>query len=209
MAGTNITGATNTVFTNNLTLNSFSAAQEGNYTFLLSNRAVLVTNMLIFTNPPVPPDTTTTYTTNYLTATNFVGMPAAFTVAVRLDSNGDGIPDSWAVANGFDVLASIASLDSDGDGMNNLQEYLAGTNPKDGQSYLRVETGGAVSKGVILQFNAASNRAYAVEYRDQVNVAPWQKLQGIPAAPANRVVRLTNAVPGSFQRYYRLTIPSP
>ena len=205
-AGTNIAGVTNTLFTNDLALNSFSAAQEGNYTFLLSN-AVVVTNTVIVTNPPVPPATNSTYTTNRVAATNLIGAPAAFTVAVQMDSNGDGIPDWWATANGFDPLASIASLDPDGDGVKNLDEYLALTNPNDGNSYLRLLSGGAFTDGIILEFNAASNRAYVVEYRDLVDVAPWQELQAIPAAPANRLIRLTNAPPGYLQRYYRLTIP--
>lgn len=47
-----------------------------------------------------------------------------------LDSDGDGIPDAWEIANGLNPFdPSDASQDPDHDGLTNLQEYLLGTNP--------------------------------------------------------------------------------
>ncbi|MBI5422146.1 S-layer homology domain-containing protein [Candidatus Peregrinibacteria bacterium] len=46
------------------------------------------------------------------------------------DSDGDGIPDWWEMANGLDPLNPLdALLDNDQDNFNNLQEYKAGTDP--------------------------------------------------------------------------------
>ena len=55
---------TMTIFTNELTLTNFSAAQAGDYTFILSN-CFLVTNGPIVTM-------------------NFLGAPAAFTATLRV-----------------------------------------------------------------------------------------------------------------------------
>lgn len=47
------------------------------------------------------------------------------------DSDGDGTSDVWELAYGFSKTdPSDAKLDPDGDGLTNLQEFLAGTDPK-------------------------------------------------------------------------------
>jgi hypothetical protein len=44
---------------------------------------------------------------------------------------GDGIPDSWKIAHGFDPNdPSVASADTDNDGLTSLQEFQAGTDPR-------------------------------------------------------------------------------
>ncbi|NJC89137.1 MAG: hypothetical protein FIB02_11515, partial [Desulfuromonas sp.] len=50
------------------------------------------------------------------------------------DLDGDGLPNSWELANGLDPYSAVGangpSGDPDGDGLTNVQEYAAGTNPK-------------------------------------------------------------------------------
>nr|WP_010133609.1 leucine-rich repeat domain-containing protein [Microbulbifer agarilyticus] len=46
------------------------------------------------------------------------------------DSDGDGIPDEWEIANGLDPFtADDAWFDNDNDGLLTIDEYAAGTNP--------------------------------------------------------------------------------
>lgn len=62
------------------------------------------------------------------------------------DSQGDGIPDAlrrwiWLcldVPGPFDPRTITASMDSDGDGVSNLAEYLAGTDPANPFDYLKL-----------------------------------------------------------------------
>jgi hypothetical protein len=48
----------------------------------------------------------------------------------RADTDGDGMPDGWEVANSLNPCVNDAALDADNDGLANLQEYLRGANPR-------------------------------------------------------------------------------
>ncbi len=56
------------------------------------------------------------------------------------DCNGDGLPDLWQIQYFGSPTAANAgpNVDPDGDGMSNLQEYLAGTDPTNGASLFHV-----------------------------------------------------------------------
>ncbi|MBC8011778.1 MAG: hypothetical protein H7067_16960 [Burkholderiales bacterium] len=63
----------------------------------------------------------------------------SFALLLWIDDDQDGLPEWWETAHGLsDTNAADASLDSDGDGFTNLQEYLAGTDPFDAQSFLKI-----------------------------------------------------------------------
>jgi hypothetical protein len=47
------------------------------------------------------------------------------------DTDGDEMPDGWEVQYGLDPRVNDSALDADYDGVNNLTEYQAGTNPND------------------------------------------------------------------------------
>ena len=97
-------------------------------------------------------------------------------------------------------------LDSDGDGMTNLQEYLAGTNPTNAMSPLVMAISLTPLNDARLQFNAVSNVSYSFQHRTSLSTGAWLLLQSVPAAPFNRTVIITN-VPGGNTHFYRVTVP--
>jgi hypothetical protein len=126
-----------------------------------------------------------------------------------VDTDGDGMPNSWEQLYGFDLnSAADASQDADGDGLTNLQEYLAGTHPRSSASALRVTSVSSLGNAAVLQFTAMSNRTYLVQFRDSLGSGSWSTLTSVSAAPTNGTRTVTDNNAGSTpQRFYRVMVP--
>ena len=143
-------------------------------------------------------------------ATNVAGVSPVSSVAILTvlrDFDHDGLPDSWETnRTGFSTNnAADALRDDDGDGMNNLAEYIAGTDYLNPASYLKLQT---VGPGIgRLQFSAVSNRTYTVQYTDRLqNPSVWTKLADIFAKTTTRTETVVDPN-ATTNRFYRLVIP--
>jgi hypothetical protein len=123
------------------------------------------------------------------------------------DSDGDGLPDGWELAHGTDWKVSDADADPDHDGFSNLQEFLAGTDPQDPQSNLRLQAQLGMGGKVTLQFLAISNRTYSLLYKDSLSTPSWTKLADFPARDTNWVNSVADAIGGLTNRFYRIGTP--
>jgi hypothetical protein len=114
------------------------------------------------------------------------------------DENNDGIPDEWQRDNWGKVWPS-ASADSDGDGASNLAEFLAGTDPTNAGSVLKMEISPR-EQGVYLQWPTTPGNYYQVQITS--NFVTWSDIGTPRFAPST-----SDAVPmestGTTQ-YYRV-----
>lgn len=109
-----------------------------------------------------------------LTATQGAASGTSGTLVVKSGAStaNDGLPDAWKVVFGLSTTANVAALDSDGDGLTNLQEFLAGTNPTSPASALRVtSTSTDAQTYFTLTFAGVAGRIYRVS--SSSNLGTW------------------------------------
>ncbi len=84
------------------------------------------------------------------------------------DSDGDGLPDAWeraliaALGGGPDLNNINPEADSDGDGLSNMDEYLAGTYAFDSKDGFALKILRNLEDRAVLEFLAIRGRAYTV-----------------------------------------------
>jgi len=117
------------------------------------------------------------------------------------DSDNDGMDDDWEVAH-FGDLRRDGAGDLDNDGQTDLQEFLAGTDPTNGGSILRVLTVTAVGGGsTTVIWSAVVSRNYVVQYKDSLD-ANWSNASGIIEADSTSMSFTHNS--SAPQRFYRV-----
>ena len=99
------------------------------------------------------------------------------------------------------VNASDATIDSDGDGMDNRGEYLSGTNPTNSASVLKL----TFPLPQTLQFIAESNITYNVQMATNV-VGIWETISNIAPVGTQRTIDVS-APSTNSQRYIRVVVP--
>ena len=136
------------------------------------------------------------------------GAVAQATPSTTADSDGDGMPDWWELQNFGGVTNAVANEDADCDGMNNLEEYIAGTNPASTQAVFRVLAAAPSShESRVLEWVSATNRYYTIERSTNLTagfspIDSW--ILGTP--PLNSYTDA--AAPGALS-FYRVKVSAP
>ncbi len=141
---------------------------------------------------------------NWIAASPTAGRTNSISLA---DSDADSLPDTWEMA-WFGTLARNGAGDFDADGMTDLQEFLAGTNPKDATDYFHILSVSKTTNGLKILFHAAGNRTYSVLYSTGSPAGPWHKLADAPVSSNPASVEITDTNLGDGSRFYRLVAPA-
>jgi GH15 family glucan-1,4-alpha-glucosidase len=173
-----------------------------------------VTPVMVVTNStyyvPSPSD--------YDTTTGRVHVHGPFTsaaignsIVVTYGNNsytGDGIPDYWAIQYGFNSLdPNVANADPDGDGLSNLQEFLAGTDPTNSASIMRITSITRAGNVNTITWQSVSGKSYHLQSTDTLT-GTFTDVAGsdITASGPSTSTTDTTAVAG---RFYRVRLVSP
>ena len=96
------------------------------------------------------------------------------------DTDGDGMPDTWEEEHDLELNSpSDATADADRDGANNLQEYRAGTDPREPESVFAFTSVRKEGRAIRLRFHAVQGRTYSVQARGLPGSTSWQTVTNL------------------------------
>jgi outer membrane protein assembly factor BamB len=144
-----------------------------------------------------------------LMATNSAGVATKtleLKVVAEWDNDEDGMPDEWEIAHRLNPKFKWdANLDYDGDGLSNRAEYMAGTDPRDSRSTLKIKDMliGADGKALIKFDSSINGRWYNVEYNTNLLYPNnWQVITDWFWG-SGQTFEVVDPLPGT-KRFYRL-----
>ena len=128
-----------------------------------------------------------------------------------VDTNGNQIADTWETTYFGADSNVVAGEDRDGDGLCNGAEYVAGTDPTNSKSVLRLVPPVPEPGGAIFNWPIVAGRAYRIQSKTNLLSEGWSNASGIQTAGVNDVSLQwtdTDAV-HRLQMFYRLQLIPP
>jgi hypothetical protein len=113
----------------------------------------------------------------------------------------------WLQYYGLPTDGSADYADMDGSGMNNWQDWIAGTNPTNAATALRMLSATGTGSGVLVTWTSVTNRSYSLERATNLDASPAFFLlsSNIAGLAGATTFTDTNAV-GAAPRFYRVIV---
>ena len=142
-------------------------------------------------------------------------IPDTFTIIKQgaADSDGDGIPDDYEIAHGLNRFnAADALLDSDGDGVSNLNEFIFSTSSNVPDRYAFSTTYNSLAGTSTVTFPTTTGRTYRVMYSNTLLSGSWQAASSSVAGTGATMQwtddgTTTGSLPSAAgKRFYRIEV---
>ncbi len=130
-------------------------------------------------------------------------------VTTYADEDADNIPDDYERLHDLNPGdAADALQDSDRDGLSNIEEYEAGTDPRNPASTLRLSID-EDAEHIHIRFSAVSGNSYQIEYQDVDLATDWHLMRRTVSG-SNSILNFPDELtPHSSFRIYRLRLLGP
>jgi YD repeat-containing protein len=165
----------------------------------------------------------------YDAAGNRTQMTTLGTIDPQADSDGNGLPDLWeyryfgtngvspsadpdqdGLPNSIELAIGSSPIlkNTDGDPASDYEEWVAGTNPADPNSYFKI-TAPSPEAPMRVSFQSSSNRLYTLTVSPDLTSGSWTNVPNqvrVPGTGAPLSLSDTNV---TVQRFYRIRVELP
>ncbi|MCF7864708.1 MAG: hypothetical protein K9L89_07960 [Kiritimatiellales bacterium] len=128
-------------------------------------------------------------------------------IVINSDADGDGIPNEWETTYFGGPTNAVAILDSDGDGQNNLAEYITGLDPTNASSVFKVvDFSAPTSNGVpvVVTWTSIAGRVYSVAWSEDLSNLAFSNLVDGLVHPQNSYTDTVERA--GLQNFYRVEV---
>ncbi len=139
--------------------------------------------------------------------TNHGTVVSSSILTVLADSDFDGMSDDFEQLYFGSPTGGDANTDSDGDGVSNVNEFRAGTNPTDATSRLAVTRIRRQGNDVVISFPSVVDKRYRLQASASLTSPAWTDLAILPALGSSGPRDATDLNGASLaERFYRIAV---
>ncbi|HEX4644004.1 MAG TPA: thrombospondin type 3 repeat-containing protein, partial [Verrucomicrobiae bacterium] len=123
------------------------------------------------------------------------------------DYNFDGLDDRFQREYFFPFTSTNAApnADPDHDGFTNFAEYIAGTNPTNAASLLKIQSISHAANGATVVWQSVANKHYQMLSRTNLVTGAWQNA-GSPVIAAGATTQILDGTATNGLHYYRVQV---